>query len=80
MMATVCIQCALEGFVASDGKLAPGHVNFAQTYGIFDETPEEHMARVHATPPDPALRAELEAKAEALLLREMAKRGMSEGF
>ena len=59
---TVCIQCSLAAFVANGGEFQGGA-------GVFDETPEAHMARVHPTGVDPAVRAQLEADAVALMLR-----------
>jgi hypothetical protein len=38
-MTVICIQCALEAFVAGTGDMA--------TAAQFDETPEEHQQRVH---------------------------------
>lgn len=50
---TVCIHCALIAFVNG------------QVPQMFDESPAEHMIRVHPHGVDPAERRELERRAEA---------------
>lgn len=56
-MPTVCIQCAMKAMLA--GEQGGG--------GVFEETPEAHMKRVH---PDPAAtHAERKALEAALALR-----------
>ncbi len=61
-MSTFCIQCALEAFVA--GKSS----HTIQLHAVFDETPLQHLKRVH---PDPVQterrRVELNKQAAALL-------------
>lgn len=75
-MATICMHCAMKAFVAQDGKMAPGHVNFVQSHGVFDETPAEHAATHH---PDPAAdfaeRPALEAKTRVIIARLMKEAG-----
>lgn len=59
---TICIQCALEEFVRT------GDVATLSTAAAFDESPDDHMRRVH---PDPvatqARRRVLEAEAARLM-------------
>lgn len=69
-MPTLCIQCALEAFVAADGVLRDG--NALQSYGMFDQSPDEHMRSHHAEPVDMEKRRELEVAAQRILDRELA--------
>lgn len=68
-MPTFCIQCALEAFVKGKGASVPPEMT------MFEETPEEHMKRVH---PDPVAtqnrRQELEQEAAEI----MAQRGSND--
>lgn len=48
-MPTACIQCALKAY-AEEGLLG---------VGMYEETPEEHMARVHPEGVTPEERARL---------------------
>lgn len=54
----VCIQCALERLAAGD--LTPA---------TFDETPEQHMARVHPVGVSRHTRAEVEQAAAKMIAR-----------
>jgi hypothetical protein len=54
-MPTICIHCALEALVKSQGRKVGG--------GAFDESPQEHMQRVHPNgiPHEERIRLEHEA-------------------
>ncbi len=58
-MPTICIHCALVAL--AEGRTDP--------WPVFDETPEQHMQRVHPGGVDPVERAEIERRAAEALAR-----------
>lgn len=60
-MPTICMHCALEAFV--EGRVYAGD----------DETPTEHMKRVHPGGVDPFRRRELELLAEKKLKEQQGR-------
>lgn len=60
-MPTVCIHCSLKVFVESNGKIE------LMSAGVFDTTPEEHLALLHPNGVDPEERRQLEARANEII-------------
>lgn len=63
-MPTICLHCALEAFVASEGLS-----RFDDKSGVFPEEPWEHVKQAHPNGIDIQQRKELEAKATIIALR-----------
>jgi hypothetical protein len=57
-----CLHCALRSFVKNRGEIIPGTES-----GIFDETPEVHMHRMHPHGVDRQERVDLERQATAII-------------
>lgn len=66
-MPTICVQCALEAFVAADG--VTDIADPWQQGGRFDEEPAEHYRRVHPNGVDGDERMKLEMKALEIIHR-----------
>ncbi len=62
-MPTICIQCALEELVKNKNP-------DAMKYGVFEESPEAHMKRVHPNGIDPEKRKQLEERAQKIIAKK----------
>jgi hypothetical protein len=64
----MCMYCAMIAFVQNEGKDVP-HPNDTTSFGVFPESPSEHMTLHHPNGIDPEEHAQWMAKADGIVRR-----------